>query len=188
MIRSLVVAAALVAVLVHPAAAEKYLLIQLKSGTVKIEFLPEVAPEHVKRITTLAKDGAYDGVAFHRVMAGFMAQTGDVKYGKIKNDGTVDRRAGTGDSNLPDLKAEFNDTPFVRGVAGMARQGDPYVNTGNSQFFIVLEDSTFLDRNYTAWGKVVDGMEHVDNIKLGAKKTGKVTGPDHMIKVTVSDE
>ncbi|MEM9138576.1 MAG: peptidylprolyl isomerase [Pseudomonadota bacterium] len=166
--------------------AKPFLLIELKSGTVKIEMLPELAPKHVAQITTLAEQGAYDGIAFHRVMDGFMAQTGDVKYGKVQEDGSVSGRAGTGDSDLPDIPAEFTKTPFDRGMVGMARTDNP--NSANSQFFIMFEDGHFLNEKYTVWGRVVDGMQHVDNIKLGAEGSGKVTKPDQMIKVTVSDE
>lgn len=165
---------------------EKYLLIELESGTVKIEMLPDVAPKHVAQITTLAKRGDYDGVAFHRVIDGFMAQTGDVQHGKIADDGSVSSRAGTGGSDLGNIEAEFSSLPFDRGVVGMARAQAP--NSANSQFFIMFEDGHFLNNNYTVWGRVVDGMEFVDNIKRGAGSSGSVTDPDKMVKVTVSAE
>ena len=171
------------------AMAAPFLLIELKSGTVKIEMLPDVAPKHVAQISTLAKQGAYDGVAFHRVIDRFMAQTGDVKYGKVKDDGTINARAGTGDSDLPDIPAEFSDIPFDRGVVAMARTNDP--NSANSQFFIMFDRMPYgpnLDGQYSIWGRVVEGIEHVDNIKLGHPQTGAMDLPDRMIKVTVVDE
>ena len=149
---------------------ENTLKIELKDGVVVVELLPDVAPNHVTRIKELAGKGFYDGVVFHRVIDGFMAQTGDP-------DGT-----GMGSSDLPDLKAEFNDTPHVRGTLSMARAGSP--DSANSQFFIVLKDSNFLDKEYTVFGRVVEGMEHVDAIKKGDKyKNGSVADPDKMISV-----
>ncbi|WP_340109259.1 peptidylprolyl isomerase [Pikeienuella sp. HZG-20] len=156
------------------------LIIELKTGDVTIELLPDVAPEHVERIKTLAKDGAYDGVAFHRVIEGFMAQTGDVKYGK----GADMSRAGTGGSNLPDLPAEFSKLPFERGTVGMARSQSP--NSANSQFFIMFDEGAFLNGQYTVVGRVVSGMGHVDNIKKGSRAAnGSVEDPDRMISVRV---
>ncbi|MEM9061437.1 MAG: peptidylprolyl isomerase [Pseudomonadota bacterium] len=163
---------------------EKYLLIELENGTVKIEMLADVAPKHVAQITALAKRGEYDGVAFHRVIDGFMAQTGDVEHGKVADDGSVSTRAGTGGSDLGNIEAEFSSLPFDRGVVGMARAQSP--NSANSQFFIMFEDGHFLNNNYTVWGRVVEGMELVDNIKRGAGGSGAVTDPDKMVKVTVS--
>ena len=163
---------------------EKFLNIELSNGTVKIEMLTDVAPQHVERISTLAKDGAYDGVAFHRVIDGFMAQTGDVKFGKLGDDGEVSSYAGTGGSDMGNVPAEFSSLPFDRGVCGMARAQDP--NSANSQFFIMFDDGHFLNNNYTVWGRVVEGMEHVDKIKRGAGGNGAVTEPDAMVKVTVS--
>jgi peptidylprolyl isomerase len=163
-------------------AVEKYLLIELKSGTVKIEMLADVAPKHVEQITALAKSGEYDNVAFHRVIDGFMAQTGDVEHGKMGDDGAVSRRAGTGGSNLGNIEAEFSNVPFDRGMVGMARAQSP--NSANSQFFIMFEDGHFLNNNYTVWGRVVEGMEHVDNITRGEPPAS----PDAMISVKVSDE
>lgn len=161
---------------------EKFLLIELKSGTVKIEMLPDVAPKHVAQISALAKRGDYDGVAFHRVIDGFMAQTGDVEHGKAEADGSVSRRAGTGGSDLGNIDAEFSSLPFDRGVAGMARAQNP--NSANSQFFLMFEDGHFLNNQYTVWGRVVEGMQHVDNITRGEPPRE----PDVMIKVTVSAE
>ena len=185
MLRRIMLAAALLLGLAHGVSAtdEKYLLIELKSGTVTIEMLPAAAPNHVARIVDLAKSGAYDGVAFHRVLDGFMAQTGDVRYGQVAADGTVSNRAGTGDSDLPDLKAEFSDIPFDRGMVGAARTQNP--DSANSQFFIMTEPAPHLNGQYTVWGRVVDGMQHVDNIKKGPRPTGVVEQPDQMIRVTV---
>ncbi|MEM7693792.1 MAG: peptidylprolyl isomerase [Pseudomonadota bacterium] len=152
---------------------ENTLLIELKTGTVTIELLPDVAPNHVDRIKTLARQGFYDGVKFHRVIEGFMAQTGDPT-------GT-----GMGGSELPDLRAEFNETSHVRGVLSMARAQNPH--SANSQFFIVTDDSTFLDRQYTAFGRVIDGMEHVDQIKKGSRNNnGMVTDPDVIVSAKVA--
>lgn len=161
---------------------DKFLLIELKSGTVKIEMLADVAPKHIEQITALAKAGEYDNVAFHRVIDGFMAQTGDVEHGKIGDDGAVSGRAGTGGSNLGNIEAEFSSMPFDRGMVGMARAQSP--NSANSQFFIMFEDGHFLNNNYTVWGRVVEGMEHVDNITRGEPPAS----PDKMISVKVSAE
>lgn len=162
---------------------ENTLIIELKSGQVVIEMLPDVAPGHVERIKRLARAGEYDNVAFHRVIEGFMAQTGDVQFGDMEN-GFAAGRAGTGGSNLPDLKAEFSSVPFDRGIAGMARAQSP--NSANSQFFIMFEDGHFLNNQYTVWGRVIDGMQHVDNIKRGAPGSGAVTDPDRMVKVRIA--
>ena len=156
--------------------------IQLKSGPVVIELAPDVAPKHVAQIEALAKKGAYDNVAFHRVIDGFMAQTGDVQYGNMEK-GFNAQRAGTGGSDMADIPAEFSKTPFTRGVVGMARSSDP--NSANSQFFIMFADGPFLNGQYTVVGKVVSGMEAVDKIKRGAGGNGEVSNPDRMIKVTV---
>ncbi len=145
------------------------LVIELKSGKVYIELFEDKAPEHVERIKSLATEGFYDGIVFHRVIAGFMAQTGDPT-------GT-----GMGGSDRPDLKAEFNDTKHIRGTASMARSMNP--NSANSQFFICFESAPHLDGQYTAWGQVVEGMEHIDNIKKGDAYSGEVKDPDKMIKV-----
>ena len=131
---------------------ENTLVIELKTGEVVIEMLPDVAPLHVERIKTLAREGEYDGVAFHRVIEGFMAQTGDVQFGDM-NNGFEPRRAGTGGSKYPDVKAEFSSLPFDRGVAGMARSQNP--NSANSQFFIMFDAGHFLNNQYTVWGRVI---------------------------------
>ena len=141
------------------------MILKLKDGDVKIELFPDAAPNHVKRIKELALEGKYDGVVFHRVIDGFMAQTGDVKFGNSFNDNFNLRSAGTGGSDLPNLKEEFSDLPHERGTLSMARSQDP--NSANSQFFICFKESSFLDRQYTVFGKVVEGMEFVDKIKRG---------------------
>jgi len=141
------------------------MILKLKDGDVKIELFEDVAPNHVKRIKELADSGQYDNVVFHRVIDGFMAQTGDVEFGNSSSDNFDIRRAGTGNSDLADLKEEFNDLPHDRGTLSMARTSDP--NSANSQFFICFKESAFLDRQYTVFGKVIEGMEFVDNIKRG---------------------
>ena len=152
----------------------------LKDGLVKIETRPDVAPKHVHQIKTLINEGQYDGVVFHRVIDGFMAQTGDVKFGNSSNKEFDLRRAGMGGSDLPDLKAEFNNLPHDRGTLSMARSADP--NSANSQFFICFEPAPFLDRQYTVFGKVVEGMEFVDKIKKGdSNNNGAVKDPDKII-------
>ena len=155
------------------------MILKLKDGDVKIELFPDVAPGHVERIKKLADEGHYNNVVFHRVIEGFMAQTGDVKFGNSGNKDYDLRRAGMGGSDLPDLKAEFNDLPHERGTLSMARSADP--NSANSQFFICFEPAPFLDRNYTVFGKVIEGMEHVDKIKKGDGQNGSVTDPDKII-------
>ena len=149
-------------------------------GTVVIDLLPDVAPKHVAQITALAQQGAYDGVVFHRVIDGFMAQTGDVQYGKAGGDTSM---AGMGGSDLPDLPAEFSSVPFDRGVVGMARSQDP--NSANSQFFIMFAPAPHLDGQYTVVGQVISGMDVVDAIKKGDGGNGEVSSPDVMAKVTV---
>jgi cyclophilin family peptidyl-prolyl cis-trans isomerase len=154
------------------------------NGTITIDLLEDVAPGHVERITTLAEQGAYDGVVFHRVIEGFMAQTGDVEFGKL--EGGDMSRAGMGASDMPDLEAEFSDEPFERGVVGMARSQNP--DSGNSQFFIMFAPATHLNGQYTVVGRVTDGMEVVDAIKRGRGQNGAVIGePDVMTSVTVTD-
>ena len=156
------------------------MILKLKDGDVKIELFPDVAPKHVERIKTLANQGKYDNVVFHRVIDGFMAQTGDVKFGNSSSKDFDLRRAGMGGSDLPDLTAEFNDLPHEKGTVSMARSSDP--NSANSQFFICFQAAPFLDRNYTVFGKVVDGMEHIDKIKKGdSNNNGSVTDPDKII-------
>lgn len=151
---------------------ENTLLIDMDAGRIVIEMRPDLAPNHVERIKMLAREEFYDGVVFHRVIEGFMAQTGDPT-------GT-----GMGGSTYPDLAQEFTKTPFLRGVVGMARTNDP--NTANSQWFICFDDCSFLTGQYTVWGKVVEGMDVVDKIKRGAGQSGKVSNPDAMLKVRVA--
>ena len=156
------------------------MILKLKDGDVKIEMFPDVAPNHVKRITELANSGKYDNVVFHRVIDGFMAQTGDVKFGNSESKDFDLRRAGMGGSDLPDLKEEFNDVPHEKGTLSMARSSDP--NSANSQFFICFEQASFLDRQYTVFGKVIEGMEFVDMIKKGdSNNNGAVSDPDKII-------
>ncbi len=146
-------------------AEENIMILKLKDGDVKIELFKDVAPNHVNRIQELADSGKYDNVVFHRVIDGFMAQTGDVQFGNSSNDNFDIRRAGTGNSDLPDLKEEFSSVPHDRGTLSMARTSDP--NSANSQFFICFKPAPFLDRQYTVFGKVLEGMEFVDKIKRG---------------------
>ena len=155
------------------------MILKLKDGDVKIELFADVAPKHVERIKTLANEGKYDNVVFHRVIEGFMAQTGDVKFGNSSSDKFNLNKAGTGGSTLPDLPAEFSDIPHEKGVLSMARSSDP--NSGNSQFFICFESAPHLDRNYTVFGKVVEGIEFIDMIKRGEGSTGAVSNPDKII-------
>ena len=156
------------------------MILKLKDGDVKIEMFPDVAPNHVKRITELANSGKYDNVVFHRVIDGFMAQTGDVKFGNSESKDFDLRRAGLGGSDLPDLKEEFNDVPHEKGTLSMARSSDP--NSANSQFFICFDQASFLDRQYTVFGKVIEGMEFVDMIKKGdSNNNGAVSDPDKII-------
>ena len=159
---------------------ENIMILKLKDGDVKIELFEDVAPKHVERIKKLANDGLYDNVVFHRVIDGFMAQTGDVKFGNSSSKDYDLRRAGMGGSDLPDLPSEFNDLPHEKGTLSMARSSDP--NSANSQFFICFQPAPFLDRNYTVFGKVIEGMEHVDKIKRGdSNNNGAVTDPDKII-------
>ncbi|MHA7850042.1 MULTISPECIES: peptidylprolyl isomerase [Roseovarius] len=154
------------------------------NGTVTIDLFEDVAPGHVEQITALAEAGAYDGVVFHRVIEGFMAQTGDVQFGKL--EGGDMGRAGMGGSDRPDLKAEFSDVPFERGVVGMARSQSP--DSANSQFFIMFAPATHLNGQYTVVGEVTGGMDVVDAIKRGKGRNGAVIGqPDVMQSVTVTD-
>lgn len=158
---------------------ENTIIITLKDGPVVIELLPDVAPKHVERMKELARSGQYDNVAFHRVIEGFMAQTGDVEHGDME-DGFNIRRAGTGGSSLPDLPAEFSNLPHDRGTLGAARSQNP--NSANSQFFINFKDNHFLNRQYTVYGRVISGMEHVDAITRGEPPQT----PDRMISVKVA--
>ena len=155
------------------------MILKLKDGEVKIEMYPDVAPNHVKRIQKLADSGQYDNVVFHRVIDGFMAQTGDVKFGNSSSKDFDLRRAGIGGSDLPDLNQEFNDLPHDRGTVSMARSSDP--NSANSQFFICFKPAPFLDRQYTVFGKVIEGMEFVDMITKGDGDNGAVSNPDKII-------
>jgi peptidyl-prolyl cis-trans isomerase B (cyclophilin B) len=156
---------------------ENTIILETTKGKVVIQLLPEVAPGHVARIKELASELAYDGVVFHRVISGFMAQTGDVKFGK--QGGGLDR-AGMGGSDKPNLKAEFSTVKHLRGVCSMARSSDP--NSANSQFFIVFDDATFLDKQYTVWGQVIEGMENVDKITKGEPPKD----PDSIVSMRVA--
>jgi len=158
---------------------ENTILLELKDGTVAIALLPDIAPLHSERMKTLARAGAYDNVAFHRVIDGFMAQTGDVEHANMEKDYNP-RLAGTGGSDLPDLKAEFSGIPHDRGTIGAARSQNP--DSANSQFFINFKDNHFLNRQYTVYGRVISGMEHVDAIARGEPPAN----PDRMISVKVA--
>ena len=158
---------------------ENTILMELKDGTVTIELLPDVAPKHCDRMKELARSGAYDNVAFHRVIDGFMAQTGDVANGNT-GEGFNLSRAGTGGSDLGDLPAEFSKLPHDRGTLGAARSASP--DSANSQFFINISDNHFLNGQYTVYGRVIEGMEHVDKIKKGEPPMD----PDTMISVKVA--
>ena len=161
-------------------AEENTMILKLKDGEVKIELFPDVAPGHVKRIKELANSGKYNGVVFHRVIDGFMAQTGDVQFGNSDSEEFNLSRAGMGGSDLPDLKAEFNNLPHERGTLSMARSQNP--DSANSQFFICFQPAPYLDRQYTVFGKVISGMEFVDKIKRGdSNNNGAVTDPDKII-------
>ena len=159
--------------------ANNIMILKLDYGQVEIELYPEKAPNHVKRFKELSDSGKYDGVVFHRVIDGFMAQTGDVKFGNSNSPNFNLSLAGTGGSDLPNLKAEFNDIPHVKGILSMARSSDP--NSANSQFFICFEDAPHLDRQYTVFGRVIEGMEFVDKIKRGDGPNGSVSNPDKII-------
>ena len=160
-------------------AKENMMILKLKDGDVEIKLFPDVAPKHVERIQYLADNGFYDNVVFHRVIDGFMAQTGDVKFGNSTSKDFDLRRAGMGGSDLPDLKSEFNDLPHERGTLSMARSSDP--NSANSQFFICFGPTPHLDRQYTVFGKVMEGMEFVDMITKGDGPNGSVSNPDKII-------
>jgi peptidylprolyl isomerase len=163
---------------------EDTMIITLKDGEVEVALRPDIAPKHVEQIKALVREGAYDNVAFHRVIPGFMAQTGDVQFGDMA-DGFNAGRAGTGGSSRPDLPAEFSNEPYVRGVVGMARTPDP--NSANSQFFIMFDAAPSLDGQYTIIGNVESGMEFVDNIRKGNRaQNGLVSDPDRMIKVRIA--
>jgi len=163
---------------------ENTMVISLKDGDVTVALRPDLAPKHVEQIKALVREGAYDNVAFHRVIDGFMAQTGDVQYGDM-NDGFQAEMAGTGGSQRPDLPAEFSKEPFVRGVVGMARAQSP--DSANSQFFIMFAPAPSLDGQYTVVGVVESGMEVVDQIKKGdPAQNGVVSDPDRMVKVAIA--
>jgi peptidylprolyl isomerase len=182
---SLFVAAALLGASAAMAAEpENTMVITLKDGEVVIGLRPDLAPKHVEQIKALVREGAYDNVAFHRVIDGFMAQTGDVQFGDM-NDGYVAEQAGMGGSDKPDLPAEFSAEPYVRGIVGMARSQSP--DSGNSQFFIMLAPNPGLDGQYTVVGQVESGMELVDNIKKGDQaNNGSVSEPDRMVSVKIA--
>src|SRR6056300_383444 len=164
-------------------AEENIMILKLKDGDVKIELFEDVAPNHVKRIKQLAKDGKYDGVVFNRVIDGFMAQTGDVQFGNSNSESFDLRRAGTGGSGN-NINAEFNDTPHKKGTLSMARAQDP--DSADSQFFICFDDTPHLDGQYTVWGEIIEGMEFVDMIKKGdPAKNGMVEDPDKIIKMWI---
>ena len=162
-------------------AKENIMILKLKYGEVQIELYPEKAPNHVKRFTELANQGKYDNVVFHRVIDGFMAQTGDVKFGNSSTPEFNLDQAGTGGSDLPNVKAEFSDIAHTRGVLSAARSSDQ--DSANSQFFIVLDSAPHLDRQYSAFGKVIKGMEFVDMIKKGDPNSGSVIDPDKIVSL-----
>jgi len=162
-------------------ADQNIMILKLKDGDVVIELFSDIAPNHVNRIIQLSKEKKYDGVVFHRVIDGFMAQTGDVQYGNSNLDTYDINLAGTGQSNYPDLKAEFSNLPHERGTVSAARTSDP--DSANSQFFICFKAAPFLDREYTVFGKVIEGMEFVDLIKKGEGSSGAVTNPDKIVSL-----
>ena len=162
-------------------AQNNLMILKLTYGEVEIELFSEKAPNHVKRFKELAKSGKYDGVVFHRVIDGFMAQTGDVQYGNSNSSNFNLSLAGTGGSDLPNLKAEFNDIAHTRGIISAARSADP--DSANSQFFICFDAAPHLDRQYSAFGKVIKGMEFIDMIKKGDPNSGAVPNPDKIISI-----
>ena len=164
-------------------AKEDIMILKLKDGDVIIELFNDIAPNTVERIKKLASEKKYDGVVFHRVISGFMAQTGDVQYGNSNSPNFDLSRAGTGGSEYPDLKAEFSSIPHEKGTLSMARSNDP--NSANSQFFICFESAPHLDRQYTVFGKVISGMEFVDMIKKGEGSNGEVSKPDKIISFSI---
>jgi peptidylprolyl isomerase len=178
MLRSSLLAAVLTSVLAiasaRAASPENTLYLDLKDGRIVIELRPDLAPKHVQRVKTLVKEGFYNGLPFHRVITGFMAQTGDPKGD------------GTGGSKYPDLPAEFSQTPFKRGTVGAARTNNP--NSANSQFFICFEEASNLNGAYTVWGQVVEGMQFVDHIKKGQAGDGRVFNPDKIIKMQLASD
>ena len=162
-------------------AQNNIMILKLTYGDVEIELYPEKAPNHVKRFKELAVSGKYDGVVFHRVIDGFMAQTGDVKFGNTNSPNFNLSLAGTGGSEFPNLKAEFTDIAHTRGTLSAARSADP--DSANSQFFICFDSAPHLDRQYSAFGKVIKGMEFVDMIKKGDPSSGSVPDPDKIISL-----
>ena len=170
--------------LINPSyAKENIVILKLKDGEVVIELFDEIAPNHVQRFKQLSKEKKYDGVVFHRVIDGFMAQTGDIQFGNSNSENFDLSRAGTGGSEYPNLKAEFSNIPHERGTLSMARSNDP--DSANSQFFICFKEASHLDRQYTVFGKVVQGMEFVDLIKKGDGSNGAVSKPDQIISLAV---
>ena len=163
-------------------AEDNIMIMKLKNGNVIIELFNEIAPNHVKRFKKLADEKKYNGVVFHRVIDGFMAQSGDVKYGNVDNENYNSKLVGTGGSDYPDLKAEFSELPHERGTLSMARSNSP--DSANSQFFICFKPSPFLDRQYTVFGKVIKGMEFIDMIKRGDGSNGEVSNPDKIINLS----
>ena len=163
--------------------AQNLMVLKLSYGDVEIELYPEKAPNHVQRFKQLSEEGKYDGVVFHRVIEGFMAQTGDVKFGNTSSPDFNLALAGTGGSTLPNLKAEFSDIAHTRGILSAARSADP--NSANSQFFICFDSAPHLDRQYSAFGKVIKGMEFIDKIKKGDPNSGAVPKPDKIISLRV---
>ena len=163
--------------------AQNLMVLKLSYGDVEIELYPEKAPNHVQRFKQLSEEGKYDGVVFHRVIEGFMAQTGDVKFGNTSSPDFNLALAGTGGSVLPNLKAEFSDIAHTRGILSAARSADP--NSANSQFFICFDSAPHLDRQYSAFGKVIKGMEFIDKIKKGDPNSGAVPKPDKIISLRV---
>ena len=157
------------------------MIMKLKDGDVELELYSDIAPNHVKRFKDLAQKGSYDGVVFHRVIDGFMAQTGDVKFGNSNSKNFNLSLAGTGGSDMPDLNSEFSDIPHDRGILSAARSADP--NSANSQFFICFQPAPHLDRQYTVFGKVIKGMEFIDKIKKGDGPNGSVKNPDQIISL-----
>ena len=164
-------------------AKENIMILKLKDGDVTIELYEDIAPNHVKRFKKLVSEKKYDGVVFHRVIDGFMAQTGDVKFGNSNSESFDLRRAGTGGSEYPDLKAEFSDIPHERGTLSMARSAHP--DSANSQFFICFQSAPHLDKSYTVFGKVINGIEFVDKIKKGEGSNGEVSEPDKIISLSL---
>ena len=181
MIRKIILIFFFIILISNVQAEEDIMIMKLKDGEVKIELYSDLAPNHVKRFKQLSKEKKYDGVVFHRVIDGFMAQTGDVQFGNTTSINFDLSKSGTGGSNYPDLKAEFSNLPHERGTLSMARSSSP--DSANSQFFICFKASAFLDRQYTVFGKVIKGIEFVDLIKKGEGDNGAVTNPDKIISL-----